>query len=169
MVKLFRFVSGVGGLLVAVLIAITAASDVARYVFAQPIQWTEEASGLLMIWIVFIGAIGCEIEDSHLKIDAVTAAFGPALRRWVEVAVGAVSVGLLGYMAWLGYQLAEGAAMRHTQILKISFWWLDIAVALGAGVLAVLGIVRVVGLVRGRRELLDTGDLRLTSSRTKDL
>lgn len=163
MFRFFRIVSALGGLLVAVLISITAASVVARYVFERPIQWTEEMSGLLMIWIVFIGAIGCEVENSHLRIDALTDLLPKTVRRWLEAFVGLISIGLIGYMGWLGYMLAEGAAMRKTQILKVSFWWLDIAVTVGAAGLAGLVALRVWHLVAGNQAVIDTGDLRLPS------
>ena len=105
----FKLVSALAGLLVFALIAITAASVVARYVLGTPIQWTEEMSAFLLIWIVFLGAIACEIEDHHLKIDVVTMALPDGLVRWLGAIVGAASVGLLGYMAWLGYVLSDTA------------------------------------------------------------
>lgn len=166
MLRFFRIVSGLGGLLVAVLISITAASVIARYVFARPIQWTEEMSGLLMIWIVFIGAIGCEVENSHLRIDALTECLPKTVRRWLDVSVGVASIWLIGYMGWLGYMLAEGAVMRKTQILKVSFWWLDIAVTVGAAGLVILVALRVWHLILGNQEVLDTGDLRPSSSQS---
>jgi len=125
---------------------------VARYVFAAPIQWTEEMSGFLMIWIVFVGAIACELDDSHLTIDAVTNLCGRGLRRAVTLLVSLASLGLVAYMGWLGWKLANMAAMKKTQILHISWFWLDIAVTVGAVGIAVAILARVLRLVRGGSE-----------------
>jgi len=145
----FRSLNAVGGLLVLALVLITFAAVLARYLLGTPIQWTEEMSGILMIWIVFIGAIGCEIEKSHLHIDVVTNLLNRRAQRALEALVAAGSVGLLGAMAWLGYALAEKAALKKTPILKVSWFWLDIAVTVGAfGVVCVI----LVRLVRGLRE-----------------
>jgi TRAP-type transport system small permease protein len=146
----FKLVSALAGLLVFALIAITAASVVARYVLGTPIQWTEEMSAFLLIWIVFLGAIACEIEDHHLKIDVVTMALPDGLARWLGVIVGAASVGLLGYMAWLGYVLSESAALKKTQILRISWFWIDIAVTVGAIGIALVMAWRVWLLLTGK-------------------
>ncbi|TQS73068.1 TRAP transporter small permease [Rhodobacteraceae bacterium] len=146
----FRFLSFLGGLFVLVLVVITTAAVVARYLLGTPIQWTEEMSGLLMIWIVFLGAIGCEIEDSHLRIDVVTNLLNKAMQRGLDMVVGLASAGLLGWMAWLGYELAERAAMKKTQILRVSWFWLDIAVTVGAAAMAIVMLVRVVRLLGGR-------------------
>ena len=146
----FRLLSLAGSLLILTLVVITTAAVVARYAFGAPLQWTEEMSGILMIWIVFIGAIGCEIEDSHLNLDVVTLMLPEWLRRALVVLVGIASVGLLGAMSWLGYELAIKAALKKTQILKVSWFWLDIAVTVGAVGIAIVMLVRVLRVLRGK-------------------
>ncbi|WP_378949123.1 TRAP transporter small permease [Paracoccus sp. R86501] len=154
MKPLFRLLSGIGGLLVVTLVAITTAAVIARYGLGAPLQWTEEMSGILMIWIVFIGAIGCEVEDSHLTINVVTMMMPEWLRHALTGIVGLVSVGLLGAMGWLGYKLAINAALKKTQILKISWFWLDIAVTVGAAGIAIVMLVRIWRAMRGRSDEL---------------
>ncbi|MCA0963370.1 TRAP transporter small permease [Salipiger bermudensis] len=146
----YKFVSALAGLLVFALIAITAAAVIARYLLGTPIQWTEEMSAFLLIWIVFLGAIACEIEDQHLKIDVITLMLPKALERWLGVVVGLASVGLLGYMAWLGYRLAESAALKKTQILRMSWYWIDIAVTVGAIGIALVMLWRIGLLILNR-------------------
>ncbi|WP_339109997.1 TRAP transporter small permease [Thioclava sp. GXIMD4216] len=143
---LFKTLDLVGGLLVAALVTITFAAVIARYALGAPLQWTEEMSGILMIWIVFLGAIGCEIERRHLCIDIVTLLLPERVQKVIASLVALASVVLLGAMAWLSYKLAESAALKKTQILKISWFWLDIAVTVGA-----LGIALVIAyrLLRG--------------------
>ncbi|MGY9047614.1 MAG: TRAP transporter small permease [Rhodobacterales bacterium] len=141
---LFRSLNLVGGLLVLTLVIITFAAVLARYLLGAPLQWTEEMSGILMLWIVFIGAIGCEIEKSHLHIDVVTSLLSERAQRFIAVLVAAGSVWLLGWMAWLGYQLADKAALKKTPILKVSWFWLDIAVTVGVAGIACVLLVRLI-------------------------
>lgn len=157
MSPLYRSVSVVAGLLVLVLVLTTTASVVARYAFNAPFQWTEEFSGLLMIWIVFFGAIGCEIKNEHLTIDVVTAMLPQRLRRAIALVVGIASVALLGVMAWLGWVLSVSAMTKQTRLLGISWFWIDLAVVVGAvGIGAVL-LTRVVLAIAGRTPLDDPG------------
>ena len=72
------------------------------------------------------------------------------LRRALVVLVGLASVGLLGAMSWLGYELAIKAALKKTQILKVSWFWLDIAVTVGAVGIAIVMLVRVLRVLRGK-------------------
>jgi TRAP-type C4-dicarboxylate transport system permease small subunit len=147
------FLSLFAGLLVVALVLLTAAAVVARYVFAAPIQFTEEVSGILMIWIVFLGAICCEVEDEHLTIDLVVNQFSARIQLWTTLLVGLVTVGLLAVMGWLAWLLAHSAALKTTQILRISWFWLDLAVVVGAAGMALAILVRLWRILRHRDEL----------------
>lgn len=125
-----------GGAL-AVLVAITVLSVVARYVFDSPLYWLEEVSGLLMIWIVMVGAVVTERDRQHLTIPMLTDRLPRRLNAAVEVAVTALSVVVLAYVGWLGWRLALGASGKLTDVLQISWFWIDVAVTVGAAGVAV--------------------------------
>lgn len=142
---LFRAASAFGALSVAALVIVTSASVFARYLLGAPIAWTEEVSGLLMIWIVMIGAIACEANRQHLSVDLLEVRLPPRARRILVVGVTLVSVVLLVWMAWEAFKLGQTTAFKKTQILGVSWFWLDLAVVIGA-----LGtaLVMLVGLFR---------------------
>lgn len=124
--------SAFGAISVAILVLMTAVAVFARYLFGAPIAWTEEVSGLLMIWIVMIGAIACEAERKHLTIDLLETALAPPLRRALVILVTLASIGLLVFMAWQAWALGQSTAFKKTQILGISWFWLDLGVVIGA-------------------------------------
>jgi TRAP-type transport system small permease protein len=155
MAHLSRATGFIAGLLVSVLVLATAASVVARYVFGAPFQWTEEFSGLLMIWIVFIGAIGCEIRGEHLTIDVVTELLPDRPRRALALVVGIASLGLLAAMAWLGWELSVAALTKQTRLLGISWFWIDLAVVVGAVGIGIVLFTRLLRVVRGRATMED--------------
>lgn len=124
--------SALGGLMIAVLVAITFASVFMRYVMGAPIQWTEEVSAILMIWIIMLGAVSCEWHRQHLTIDFAVEWLPARLRSIVSLAVALASIGVLGMMAWLAWSLAQSAGFKKTQILGVSWFWMDLAVVLGA-------------------------------------
>lgn len=115
-----------------ILVVITIAGVFMRYFMGQPIQWTEEMSGFLMIWVVMLGGVVAEREKAHLTIPFVVDILPVKIKTLVSVLVSIASIGLLLYMAWLGYRLAEMAQFKVTQILKISWFWIDLAVPVGA-------------------------------------
>jgi len=142
-----------GGAL-AVLVLITIAAVVARYVFAAPFFWLEEVSGLLMIWIVMLGAIVAERDGQHLSVPLLTEALPRRLRAGLETVVSLASIGLLGYTAYVGWTLSETALRQGkiTSILQFSWFWIDVAVPLGVlGVLyyMVKGMLRHLAVATG--------------------
>ena len=124
--------SAMGALLVAVLVTLTAAAVFMRYVMGAPISWTEEVSAILMIWIIMLGAISCEWHRQHLTIDFAVAWLPRPGRRLLAVAVALLSVAVLLTMAWLGWGLARASGFKRTQILGVSWFWMNLAVVVGA-------------------------------------
>ena len=59
----------IAGLLVLVIVVITGANVVARYVFLAPFFWAEEALTYVMISFVYIAAILVTWDGNHLKMD----------------------------------------------------------------------------------------------------
>lgn len=114
-----------------ILVVMTIAAVFMRYFIGQPIQWTEEMSGLLMIWVVMLGGVVAERDRAHLTIPFVVDMFPHKIKRIIASLVALLSIGLLVYMAWLGYRLAEMAQYKVTQILKVSWFWIDVAVPVG--------------------------------------
>ena len=59
----------IAGLLVLVIVGITGANVVARYVFLAPFFWAEEALTYVMISFVYIAAILVTWDGNHLRMD----------------------------------------------------------------------------------------------------
>lgn len=115
-----------------ILVVMTISAVFMRYFMGQPIQWTEEMSGLLMIWVVMLGGVVAERDRAHLTIPFVVDMLPAKIKRIIATLTALASVGLLLYMALLGYRLAEMTQFKLTQILKISWFWIDLAVPVGA-------------------------------------
>ncbi|AIB14646.1 C4-dicarboxylate ABC transporter permease (plasmid) [Azospirillum argentinense] len=127
-----RLPSVVAGTALAGLVVMTIVAVIARYVFDAPLHWGEEMSGLLMIWIIMIGAIVAERDGQHLEIPLFVDLLPTRIRAAVDLAISALSILVLGYAGWLGYLLAQSAQYKLTEILQISWFWIDIAVPVGA-------------------------------------
>lgn len=111
-----------------VLLVIFNIAVVMRYWFNQPLQWTEEMSGLLMIWIVMLGSISAERTDQHLSIPIVVELLPAKVGAIVNFIVASLSAAFLLYVSYVGYQLAMSVQYKVTDVLRISYFWIDIAV-----------------------------------------
>lgn len=130
------------------LVCIAIGGVVMRYFFNSPWHWTEEMSGLLMVWIVFLGMSVAERDESNLTISFLTEAMRPRLAAAVNLVMSILSIVLLAYMAWLGYKLANSVQFRLTQILKVSWYWVYIAVPIGAVLAAIFTVPQITRYVR---------------------
>jgi len=87
-----RLILAVASILVAATVALSFAQVILRYVFNNPQSWAEEVGRYLFVWITFLGSAVAFSRDTHIKVDAVAALFGPTglrisdvLRRLVEL------------------------------------------------------------------------------------
>ena len=59
----------IGACLLLVFVALTVLQVITRYILNAPLQWTEELAAHLLIWMVFIGAVGVHRKDTHLRVE----------------------------------------------------------------------------------------------------
>ncbi len=130
------------------LVLLVNAAVIGRYVFASPIRWTEEVSGILMIWLVMLGALVAERDAAHLRIPVLLQVLPKRLSRGVGRGIALLSIVVLGAFTWLGWVLASSVSYKVTDLLRISYWWIDIALCVGFGGMAVLMLLRLIRSLR---------------------
>ena len=116
-----------------ILVIMTIAAVIMRYCFHMPLQWTEEVSGLLMIWVVMFGAVVAERDNTHLSIPFLADALTSRGQRMSAFSVSLMSTYFAGGHGLVSMEIElPGPHFKTTQILKISWFWIDIAVTVGA-------------------------------------
>lgn len=124
-----RLLDAVAALLLSGILVVTAARVVGRYVLDEAMPWSEELTRLLFVWLVLIGAARC----AHLRVDLLSAALGPRAGRWLEGAIAALSVGLLGLLVWKGLGLIELTTYDRYTALDLSLQYLYWSLVVGGG------------------------------------
>jgi TRAP-type C4-dicarboxylate transport system permease small subunit len=135
----------VAGILLVALIVLFNAAVLMRYAFGQPIHFTEEVSAILLIWIVMIGAIDAERLNQHLSITVLTDLLRARPRLLLDFLTDIVSVVVLLFLAWLGWKLANTVQFKLTGILRVSWFWIDLAIPVGFVGVALVMLARAVG------------------------
>jgi len=137
-------------------IGLTIINVISRYLFHNPVQWAEEISIGLFIWLVFIGISSTMKREGHIGVDYFVKKLPIPIRIVCEVIrAAAIYYSLTFVFIYLGYGLASQAADKVTPVLGISYQVIDIAVPIG-GLLTVIHFTRI--LVRnfkseyGRKE-----------------
>jgi len=69
--KITKWVNAFLSVVILVMSIIVLAQIISRYVFSQPLLWTEEVARICLIWITILGAGTVFINDGHIKIELV--------------------------------------------------------------------------------------------------
>jgi TRAP-type C4-dicarboxylate transport system permease small subunit len=89
-----------------VMMALTFADVVARYVFNRPLRGAFEVTELLLVVLIFAGLPLVSYADEHVTMDFIDRLLGARTRR-LERGVHVVSAALLGFLAWLVWLKAD--------------------------------------------------------------
>lgn len=108
-----------------------------RYVFTQPLHWTEETARFLFIWVALLGAAVAFKDRTHFTITMVTDRFPTRVRLAVQVMAALGATWLLGLLIREGLFVAE---LNHIQVspaigLPMSVPYMAIPVGAGLSIL----------------------------------
>lgn len=106
-------------MVLAALVALFAAMVIActaqviwRYLFNDPLVWSEELARYLFIWISYISAWVAWKSRSHIALDAVTYLNSPAMNAWTS---RIVEVLVLGYCLYTLVACFQIVGITHSQ------------------------------------------------------
>jgi tripartite ATP-independent transporter DctM subunit len=129
-------------LLVVVEIVILFAGVMSRYVFQQPILWSDELASMLFLWLAMLGAVVALRRDEHMRMTAVVNTVSPRLREFLNVFALAASAIFLLLIIGPAYEFAHDEAMISTPALDISNAWRAAALPVGSVLMIATALLR---------------------------
>lgn len=137
-------------LLLAAMSVIIFTNVVLRYTTSQSLEWAEEVSRHMMIWLTFLGAGPVLRYGGHIAVENLQ----DALPRSAAVALRAVVAGLLfaffGFMVWYGWLYMQRTMFQLTAVTQIPFAYIYSAMLFGGVLLVVHWLLVVRGYVLRR-------------------
>ena len=110
---------------------------VLRYGFASSLPWPEEASRYLMIWVVMLAGSLLVRDDQLVRVDFFDAFWPKRMLGYRNALFRLLLVGLLAVLVWKGLDNAMFGMRRKSVTIGISFFWIYLAVPVGAGLMMV--------------------------------
>ena len=138
-------------ILVVAEIVILFAGVVSRYVFQQPILWSDELASILFLWLAMLGAVVALRRDEHMRMTAIVGMVNPNVRAFLDVFALVASLAFLLLIIVPAYDFAHDEAVISTPALDISNAWRAAALPIGSALMIVTALLR----------LLRVGSLRL--------
>jgi TRAP-type C4-dicarboxylate transport system permease small subunit len=146
---LIRAVARVLQVLVLVAMAVVATVVIVevllRYTLGQSLVITEELSRYLMIWVAFLGSVLVMRERGHIAAEGLCDWLGAASRRRVAVVADLLSLAFLLVVAVAGFQVLPAQLDQHLTTINVSIFWFYLAIPVGAGLMAVVVALRLLG------------------------
>jgi C4-dicarboxylate transporter DctQ subunit len=128
------------------------ANVVLRYVFLSPLNWAEELTLYLMVWIVFVGGSIAVRTRGHIAIDLLPLVLSPANRRRLAIAVGLAALAFFAVFFWysLEHVLRVRSINQLTPVMQAPMWLTYLAMPVGSFLMGLRTIQAIVRIVRER-------------------
>ena len=108
-----------------------------RYLTSQSIEWAEEVSRHMMIWLTFVGAGPVLRYGGHIAVDNLQDALPESLAIALRALVAALLFAFFGFMVWYGWLYVERTQFQLTAATQIPFAWVYSALLVGGVLLTV--------------------------------
>lgn len=117
---LTNILSGIAGIMMALLTTFVFAEVLCRYVFKSPIVITTEMTNILFPWIVSLSAISIARDNGNTALVFIKEKFRGTFRHVVEVAVHVVMLYFSVFMSYASFELSKSLSKEILVLTGIS-------------------------------------------------
>lgn len=108
---------------------------VLRYGFGFSLPWPEEAARYTMVWVVMLAGSLLVKDDQLVRVDFLDFLWSRRLLAIRNALFRVLLAAMLGVLLWSGYDITEFGARRRSATLGLSFYWIYLAIPVGAGLM----------------------------------
>ena len=114
-----------------------------RYVLNSALQWSEELSIWMMIWMVFIGSVVVIRNWEHIYIPTFIRALPLKVRPFLIIFSKVAAGVFLATVLIIGIDVFNSAAHAFSHNIGVSTKWAKLSVPVGAGLMLLMVVVQV--------------------------
>lgn len=116
---LIKFIEYLLAFLLALAVCFIVAQVFCRYVLGKPLDWTEQSSRYLFIWMMTLGAAVVFYRDSAMAFDMLLHAFPKRLQFYLEALIQLLIILFSLYYGYQAVVLASSVTGRFTSGVRI--------------------------------------------------
>jgi TRAP-type C4-dicarboxylate transport system permease small subunit len=131
----------------AVVATAVVAEVILRYVAGRSLIFTEELSRYGMVWVALLAAVLVMRDEGHIASGA-TGSLGPRAQRVAGVLADLLSLLFLLVLGVAGLQVLPAQLDQDTLTLGVTIFWCYLALPVGALLMALVIVARLLGLDR---------------------
>jgi len=137
-------------LLLAAMSVIIFTNVALRYLTNQSLEWAEEVSRHMMIWLTFLGAGPVLRYGGHIAVENLQDALPQKAAIALRAVVAALLFAFFGFMVWYGWLYMQRTMFQLTAVTQIPFAYIYSAMLIGGVLLIVHWLLVVRGYVLRR-------------------
>ena len=137
-----KTIEAAAALLVVAEVVILFAGVVSRYVFHQPILWSDELASILFIWLAMLGAVVALRRGEHMRMTAIVGRVSPPVRAFLDVLAIAAALVFLALIVYPAYEFAHDEMVITTPALEITNAWRAAALPVGSALMLLIALLR---------------------------
>lgn len=132
----------IGVILMVLVLGVATLQVLIRYVLGIPMVWTEELARNLLVWMAFLLMGPALKQGLHYSVDYLSMRLAATSRLWLYRLGDVIILGFAIAMAVVGSSFTARTADARTAALEISTGWISAALPVGAAILALYAIAR---------------------------
>ena len=144
-------------MVLAAALAIVIFLQIMMRLFFQPLLWSEEASRIMMVWLVFLGAAYLYNlpKNGHIKVDLLEQVIPIGIRKYLNGLIKLVMVFILIITAKAGFELSAASMKITSTALDIPYSFIYGAIPVSAVLMLWYSLYQFLHWLDGRRRRHD--------------
>jgi tripartite ATP-independent transporter DctM subunit len=114
-----------------------------RYVFHQPLVWSDELASILFLWLAMFGSVIAFQRGEHMRMTAIVGKLTPRKRALLDLVATSAGVAFLAFVVHPAYEFAQDEVYVRTPAMDIVNSWRAAALPIGLGLMLVVGLLHV--------------------------
>ena len=132
------------------MIVVTLAQVIFRYVISAPLPWSEELARYCFVWIVFLGgAVGLS-RGIHLGVDLFVNLLPERFQVGIEILSNVLIACFAASVVLASYPVIDMNMLQRSPALGVQMSWIYIAIPISMGLIFLICLERTIAILRGR-------------------
>ena len=138
--------------MLAVMVTISSAEIVYRFLFVGGLNWVQELSLILAMTLYFFAYAWIAKDREYIRIELFARMLGPDGRRWLSIATRLVVLVFQAMLVWYAWKTALYARAFETSVLSWPEWVFTAPIVVGCADIVVTELIYLVWQLRGVEE-----------------
>ncbi|NQD66436.1 TRAP transporter small permease [Bacillus haikouensis] len=135
----FRYLIGFS---LFIIVVVTILQVIARFVFDQPLVWSDELARFILIWMVFIGAAVVSFDDKHMAVEVFQEKMSPKVKLITSLLMRVLILLFIAITAYSSIELVKVSHYLESGALEIPFSYWRVSATVGLALMFIFILIR---------------------------